>query len=38
MIRFGDAVKTLSAQTDPLTAIGEQLKKRMKQEEEQASS
>ncbi|XP_053170476.1 protein FAM207A isoform X2 [Scomber japonicus] len=36
--RFSDAVKTLSAKTNPLADIGEQLKKRMRQEEEQGPS
>eukprot|EP00064_Thunnus_orientalis_P004518 superscaffoldBa00000411_g4530 len=36
--RFSDAVKTLSAKMNPLADIGEQLRKRMKQEEEQGSS
>lgn len=36
--RFGDAVKTLSAKMNPLADIGEQLKKRMKQEEEEGPS
>uniref|UniRef100_UPI0037E87284 ribosome biogenesis protein SLX9 homolog n=1 Tax=Semicossyphus pulcher TaxID=241346 RepID=UPI0037E87284 len=36
--RFSDAVKTLSAKMNPLADIGEQLRKRMKQEEEQGPS
>lgn len=36
--RFGEAVKTLSAKMNPLSDIGEQLKKRMRQEEEQGPS
>ncbi|XP_028254349.1 ribosome biogenesis protein SLX9 homolog [Parambassis ranga] len=33
--QFSNAIKTLSAKTNPLADIGEQLRKRMKQEEEQ---
>lgn len=36
--RYGDAVKTLSAKMNPLADIGEQLRKRMKQEEEHGPS
>ncbi|XP_054479975.1 protein FAM207A [Anoplopoma fimbria] len=36
--RFSNAVKTLSAKMNPLADIGEQLRKRMKQEEEQGPS
>lgn len=36
--RFSDAVKTLSAKMNPLVDIGEQLRKRMRQEEEQGPS
>uniref|UniRef100_A0A3Q3FVJ5 SLX9 ribosome biogenesis factor n=1 Tax=Labrus bergylta TaxID=56723 RepID=A0A3Q3FVJ5_9LABR len=36
--RFSDAVKTLSAKMNPLADIGEQLRKRMRQEEEQGPS
>ncbi|KAK9523793.1 hypothetical protein VZT92_017686 [Zoarces viviparus] len=36
--RFSDAVKTLSAKMNPLSDIGEQLRKRMRQEEEQGPS
>lgn len=36
--RFSDAVKTLSAKMNPLIDIGEQLRKRMRQEEEQGPS
>ncbi|XP_034534054.1 protein FAM207A [Notolabrus celidotus] len=36
--RFGDAVKTLSAKMNPLVDIGEQLRKRMRKEEEQGPS
>ncbi|XP_059183594.1 protein FAM207A [Centropristis striata] len=36
--RFSSAVKTLSAKMNPLADIGEQLRKRMKQEEEQGPS
>ncbi|KAE8278726.1 hypothetical protein D5F01_LYC23645 [Larimichthys crocea] len=36
--RFSDAVKTLSAKMNPLTDIGKQLRKRMRQEEEQGPS
>ncbi|XP_041637475.1 protein FAM207A isoform X2 [Cheilinus undulatus] len=38
MSRFGDAVKTLSAKMNPLVDIGEQLRKRMRQEDEQGPS
>ncbi|XP_068165240.1 ribosome biogenesis protein SLX9 homolog [Antennarius striatus] len=34
-LRFSDAVKTLSAKMNPLADVGEQLRKRMRQEEEQ---
>ncbi|KAM3585655.1 uncharacterized protein V6R79_023638 [Siganus canaliculatus] len=34
--RFSEAVKTLSAKMNPLVDIGEQLRKRMRQEEEQS--
>lgn len=37
-IRFGEAVKTLSAKMNPLADIGEHLRKRMRQEEEQGPS
>lgn len=33
--RFSDAVKALSGRDNPLADIGEQLRKRMKQEEEE---
>ncbi|XP_071758225.1 ribosome biogenesis protein SLX9 homolog [Centroberyx gerrardi] len=36
--RFGEAVKSLAAKTNPLADIGEQLRKRMRQEEEQGPS
>ncbi|XP_029922625.1 ribosome biogenesis protein SLX9 homolog [Myripristis murdjan] len=36
--RFSDAVKSLAAKTNPLADIGEQLRKRMRQEEEQDPS
>ncbi|XP_040038833.1 ribosome biogenesis protein SLX9 homolog [Gasterosteus aculeatus] len=36
--RFSNAVKTLSAKMNPLADIGEQLRKRMRQEEEQGPS
>ncbi|XP_026157162.1 ribosome biogenesis protein SLX9 homolog [Mastacembelus armatus] len=36
--RFNNAVKTLSAKMNPLADIGEQLRKRMRQEEEQGAS
>ncbi|TWW64230.1 ribosome biogenesis protein SLX9 homolog isoform X2 [Takifugu rubripes] len=36
--RFGDAVRTLAAKTNPLADIGELLRKRMRQEEEQGPS
>ncbi|XP_034407863.1 protein FAM207A [Cyclopterus lumpus] len=36
--RFSNAVKTLSAKMNPLSDIGEQLRKRMRQEEEQGPS
>ncbi|MED6258225.1 hypothetical protein ATANTOWER_004495 [Ataeniobius toweri] len=36
--RFSDAVRTLSSKQNPLADIGEQLKKRMKHEEEQGPS
>ncbi|XP_018535698.1 protein FAM207A [Lates calcarifer] len=36
--RFSDAVKTLSGKMNPLADIGEQLRKRMRQEEEQGPS
>ncbi|XP_023282852.1 protein FAM207A [Seriola lalandi dorsalis] len=36
--RFSDVVKTLSGRVNPLADIGEQLRKRMKQEEEQGTS
>ncbi|XP_076579157.1 ribosome biogenesis protein SLX9 homolog [Chaetodon auriga] len=36
--RFSDAVKTLSAKMNPLADIGEQLRKRMRQEDEQGPS
>jgi len=36
--RFSHAVKTLSAKMNPLADIGEQLRKRMRQEEEQGPS
>ncbi|XP_034029556.1 protein FAM207A [Thalassophryne amazonica] len=38
MIRFGDAVKSLTSKSNPLSDIGEQLKKRMRQEEEPVPS
>lgn len=34
-LRFSEAVKTLSAKMNPLADIGEQLRKRMRQEEEE---
>ncbi|KAM4601640.1 ribosome biogenesis protein SLX9 homolog [Polymixia lowei] len=37
-IRFSEAVRSLASKTNPLADIGEQLKKRMKQEEEQGPS
>ncbi|XP_045918054.1 protein FAM207A [Micropterus dolomieu] len=37
-IHFSNAVKTLSAKMNPLADIGEQLRKRMRQEEEQGPS
>lgn len=36
--RFSDAVKTLSAKMNPLADIGEHLRKKMRQEEEQGPS
>ncbi|KAM3857246.1 ribosome biogenesis protein SLX9 homolog [Diretmus argenteus] len=36
--RFGEAVKSLALKTNPLADIGEQLRKRMRQEEEQNPS
>uniref|UniRef100_A0A3B4V4W0 SLX9 ribosome biogenesis factor n=1 Tax=Seriola dumerili TaxID=41447 RepID=A0A3B4V4W0_SERDU len=36
--RFSDVVKTLSGRVNPLADIGEQLRKRMRQEEEQGTS
>ncbi|XP_075873574.1 ribosome biogenesis protein SLX9 homolog isoform X2 [Nelusetta ayraudi] len=36
--RFSEAIKTLSAKTNPLADIGEHLRKRMKREEEQGQS
>uniref|UniRef100_A0A673A6Z1 Family with sequence similarity 207 member A n=1 Tax=Sphaeramia orbicularis TaxID=375764 RepID=A0A673A6Z1_9TELE len=36
--RFSDAIKSLATKTNPLADIGEQLRKRMRQEEEQGPS